>query len=540
MFKYINKEETDGVRNLKVKQAAISGSKHIGISNILKGTLILTLAGFITRVIGFLYKIFLSKVMGTEWLGIYQLVFPVYGIAFTIYATGIQTALSRLIAAEMGKKNHKNIGRILRVGLLLSVSLALILSFLLYRFSDYVALRFLLEPRSSSSLRILAVVFPFCAITSCINGYYYGLKKAGVPAESQLLEQMIRVIVVYIAAYTVGKGNFQVTCEMAVLGLVIGEIASSLFNFLSLFISKPPKAMLYPGPDPNTKTLRRKTILGNILHLSVPLSTNRLLINILHSIEAVLIPTMLRKSGLSTSDALSTYGTLVGMSIPFIMFPTAVINSLAVLLLPTVSEAQAMENNDMIGRTTAVSIKYSLIIGIMSTGIFLLFGNELGISIFNSEEAGSYLIVLAWICPLIYMATTMGSIINGLGKAHITFINSIVGTLVKILIIIFLIPREGIGGYLIALLIGQLILTIMDSIYIIRNIYFQFDAINSLLKPGIIVAMSGFILKRIYEYLHKITQIHQAVFLLSFCLIFCVVCLILFIITDMISKSDFK
>jgi stage V sporulation protein B len=540
LFKYINKEETDGVRNLKVKQAAISGSKHIGRSNILKGTLILTLAGFITRVIGFLYKIFLSKVMGTEWLGIYQLVFPVYGIAFTIYATGIQTALSRLIAAEMGKKNHKNIGRILRVGLLLSVSLALILSFLLYRFSDYVALRFLLEPRSSSSLRILAVVFPFCAITSCINGYYYGLKKAGVPAESQLLEQMIRVIVVYIAAYTVGKGNFQVTCEMAVLGLVIGEIASSLFNFLSLFISKPPKAMLYPGPDPNTKTLRRKTILGNILHLSVPLSTNRLLINILHSIEAVLIPTMLRKSGLSTSDALSTYGTLVGMSIPFIMFPTAVINSLAVLLLPTVSEAQAMENNDMIGRTTAVSIKYSLIIGIMSTGIFLLFGNELGISIFNSEEAGSYLIVLAWICPLIYMATTMGSIINGLGKAHITFINSIVGTLVKILIIIFLIPREGIGGYLIALLIGQLILTIMDSIYIIRNIYFQFDAINSLLKPGIIVAMSGFILKRIYEYLHKITQIHQAVFLLSFCLIFCVVCLILFIITDMISKSDFK
>ncbi|NLO10234.1 MAG: polysaccharide biosynthesis protein [Clostridiales bacterium] len=525
---------------MKVKQAAISGSKHIGRSNILKGTLILTLAGFITRVIGFLYKIFLSKVMGTEWLGIYQLVFPVYGIAFTIYATGIQTALSRLIAAEMGKKNHKNIGRILRVGLLLSVSLALILSFLLYRFSDYVALRFLLEPRSSSSLRILAVVFPFCAITSCINGYYYGLKKAGVPAESQLLEQMIRVIVVYIAAYTVGKGNFQVTCEMAVLGLVIGEIASSLFNFLSLFISKPPKAMLYPGPDPNTKTLRRKTILGNILHLSVPLSTNRLLINILHSIEAVLIPTMLRKSGLSTSDALSTYGTLVGMSIPFIMFPTAVINSLAVLLLPTVSEAQAMENNDMIGRTTAVSIKYSLIIGIMSTGIFLLFGNELGISIFNSEEAGSYLIVLAWICPLIYMATTMGSIINGLGKAHITFINSIVGTLVKILIIIFLIPREGIGGYLIALLIGQLILTIMDSIYIIRNIYFQFDAINSLLKPGIIVAMSGFILKRIYEYLHKITQIHQAVFLLSFCLIFCVVCLILFIITDMISKSDFK
>lgn len=525
---------------MKVRQAAIAGSRHIGRSNILKGTLILTLAGFITRVIGFLYKIYLSKLMGSEWLGIYQLVFPVYSIAFTIYATGIQTALSRLIAAEMGKKNPKNTGRILRLGLLLSVSLALILSFLLYYFSDYVALRFLLEPRSESSLRILAVVFPFCGVTSCINGYYYGLKKAGVPASTQLLEQIIRVIVVYIAAYTIGKDNLQVTCEMAVLGLVIGEIASSLYNALSLLISKSPRTLIYPGPDPNGKVLKRKDILKNILQLSIPLSTNRLLINILHSIEAVLIPTMLKRSGLSTGDALSTYGTLVGMSVPFIMFPTALINSLAVLLLPTVSEAQAIDNRAVIGSTTAVSIKYSMIIGIISTGIFLLFGKELGISIFHSEEAGSYLMVLAWLCPLIYIATTFGSIINGLGKAHITFINSIVGTIAKILLIIFLIPVRGINGYLIALLVGQLIITGMDSIYIIRNIHFQFDAVNSLLKPGIIVAFSGFIIKRIYEFLHKITQINQAVLLLTFCLLLCVVCLILFIITDTIRKSDFK
>jgi stage V sporulation protein B len=249
---------------------------------------------------------------------------------------------------------------------------------------------------------------------------------------------------------------------------------------------------------------------------------------------------MLKRSGLSTGDALSTYGTLVGMSVPFIMFPTALINSLAVLLLPTVSEAQAIDNRAVIGSTTAVSIKYSMIIGIISTGIFLLFGKELGISIFHSEEAGSYLMVLAWLCPLIYIATTFGSIINGLGKAHITFINSIVGTIAKILLIIFLIPVRGINGYLIALLVGQLIITGMDSIYIIRNIHFQFDAVNSLLKPGIIVAFSGFIIKRIYEFLHKITQINQAVLLLTFCLLLCVVCLILFIITDTIRKSDFK
>jgi len=183
------------------------------ISNrsILKGTLILTLAGFITRFIGFFYKIFLSKTMGAEWLGIYQLIFPVYGIAFTIYATGIQTSISRLVAAEMGKKNPKNVRKILGMGLILSLTLAFLLSIMVYRFSDTIAFHFLLESRSAESLRILAIVFPFCAVTSCINGYYYGLKKAGVPASTQLLEQLVRVIVVYITAYIVGNGNLQVS-----------------------------------------------------------------------------------------------------------------------------------------------------------------------------------------------------------------------------------------------------------------------------------------------------------------------------------------
>lgn len=513
---------------------------QISKRSILKGTLILTLAGFISRFIGFFYKIFLSKTMGAEWLGIYQLIFPVYGIAFTIYATGIQTSISKLVAAEMGKKNPKNVRNILGLGLIISLSLAFVLSILVYKFSDIIALRFLLEPRSANSLRILAMVFPFCSVTSCINGYYYGLKRAGVPASTQLLEQAVRVFVVYITAYIVGNGNLQVTCEMAVLGLVIGEIVSCLYNFISLFLTRSPKDMLYPGPNPDAKILGKRTISKNILSLSIPLSTNRLIINILHSIESVLIPTMLRRYGLTLSESLISYGILNGMSMPFIMFPTAIINALSVLLLPTVSEAQAMENNSLIGKSSSVSIKYSLLIGILSSGMFLAFGKNLGDIIFHSQEAGNYLLILAWLCPLIYLATTLGSIINGLGKTHITFINNIIGTLVKILLIVLLIPQRGINGYLIALLIGQFIITSMDAVYIVRNVQFHYDAVNSFLKPGIIVAMTAYLVKSIYVYLHKITQIHQTVFLLAFCLLFCVISIILFIITNTVSKSDFN
>jgi stage V sporulation protein B len=229
-------------------------------SNILRGTIILTIAGFITRFIGFFYRIFLSNTMGAELMGIYQLIFPVYGICFTIYATGIQTSISQMVAAELGRGNKKNVKKILSVGLLLSVSLAVLLSLLLYLKADLVASRFLLEKRSVDSLRILAAAFPFCGITACINGYYYGLKKAGVPAVTQLLEQVIRVIFVYILAIYAGNGDGRVTCELAVIGLVIGEIASCIYNSVSLCVTSPLEKLPTGVVNPYAKEDNRRQI----------------------------------------------------------------------------------------------------------------------------------------------------------------------------------------------------------------------------------------------------------------------------------------
>jgi stage V sporulation protein B len=247
---------------------------------------------------------------------------------------------------------------------------------------------------------------------------------------------------------------------------------------------------------------------------------------------------MLRRHGLTSQEAFISYGVLNGMSIPFIMFPTTLTNALAVLLLPTVSEAQAVNNDKLIGKTTSVSIKYSLIIGIISTGVFIIFGRDLGNVIFHNEAAGAYLIILAWLCPFFYLTTTLGSVINGLGKAHITFINSIIGSLCKIILIILLIPAKGISGYLIALLIGQLIITALDSFAVIRNVHFSFDAVNSILKPGLITAFSGYLLKASYDYIKKMTHMKEAILLLSFCFLLCIICFILLIITGAVSKKD--
>lgn len=263
-------------------------------SNLIKGTAILTIAGLLTRLIGFFYRIYLSNAMGAELIGVYQLVFPVYGICFTIYASGIQTAISTMVATELGKKHYKNIPKILKIGMVLSVGIALLLSVLIYFNSETIASNILMEPSSASSLKILAYVFPFCGMTACINGYYYGLKKAGVPATTQLLEQTVRVITVYVLAGTLGGGNPKVTCELAVLGIVIGEIFSDLYNIISLFCTSASREVNKLSRISGFVEIRNRSLANVLVKLALPLTGNRLLISILHSVEAIIIPSMLK------------------------------------------------------------------------------------------------------------------------------------------------------------------------------------------------------------------------------------------------------
>ena len=512
----------------------------MGKNTILKGTLILTIAGLLTRVIGFFYKIFLSKALGAELLGIYQLVFPVYGVCFTIYASGLQTGISKMVAEEVGYGNHKGAKKVLRAGLFISLTLSCLLSILIYVNAGFIAKKVLLEEACTSSLQILAVVFPFCGVTACINGYYYGLKKTFVPATTQLAEQVIRVIAVYLIAIKIGGGKATATCELAVFGLVIGEIASNIYNIISLAFSKPEREKNTEDSPVCSVNKSDKEYYKGLGIISLPLTGNRLLLSILHSFESIMIPTMLKSSGLSNVEALSVYGILSGMTLPFLMFPSTLTNSLSVLLLPTISEANAKANHSLIAKTVSITIKYSIILGIFSTGLFMSFGSDLGNAVFHEPLAGTYLMILSWLCPFLYMATTLSSIINGLGKAHLTFINSILGSSCRIVIMIVLIPKLGITGYLISQLISQLLITFLDAFVVYRNVHAPFDAVNTILKPGIIAALCSSFFYRFYLFVHSITSFNNIILLLSGCLFSAVTFFILLFITKSIRYGEWK
>ena len=429
------------------------------------GTVILTLTGLLSRFIGFFYRIFLSNAFGAEGMGIYQLIAPVLALSFALTASGIQTAISKYVASETSTHDYHTSFRTLWAGFLMAMVLSVACALGIYLYADGIAVTFLMERRTAPLLRIIALSIPMATVHSCINGYFYGIRRTAIPAFSQLAEQVFRVGSVYLIYYFFRQHDMKPTISFAVAGLVIGESASMIVSVVAILARAhhvfPAHDRRLPGA-PTLSSYRR--ICGRLLQLAVPLSANRLVLNLLQSIEAIYIPNKLMAYGLNNADALGVYGVLTGMSLPLILFPSAITNSISVLLLPIVSEADASGNTGAVKRAIVTSIRYCLLLGFGCTALFLLFGRPAGRLLFHSELAGSFILTLSFICPFMYIASTLGSILNGLGKTAQTFLYSVVSLLLRLLFVFIAIPRYGIKGYLWGMLASQMLQTLLCTV----------------------------------------------------------------------------
>ena len=447
------------------------------------GTLLLTSTGFICRILGFFYRIFMSRTIGAEGLGIYNMVHPIFSICFAVCAGSIQTALSQYVAANQTR------GRaVFRTGLVIAMGMSFLLAWVIYGNAGFLAEKLLLEPRCAPYLPVMAVSVPFAALHDCINGYYYGMQIARVPAFSQVAEHVIRMGAVFLIASIWLESGRQITVSLAVYGHLIGEMASAVFTVFCLGFFPPCK----DGDSRRAPAIPLSfgATAAPLMALALPLMGNRLILNVLGSAEAIWIPNKLMSSGLTNSEALSVYGVLTSMALPFILFPSAITNSMAVLLLPTVAEAQADGNEARISSMISMSLRYSCYMGVLCIGIFTIFGNQLGVSVFHDQNAGTYITILSWLCPFMYLATTMGSILNGLGRTSSTFFQNVFAMVIRLAFVLFAIPRYGILGYLWGMLVSELALALMSFLAVKRLVPFCWDTVNMIVKPVLLLLIS--------------------------------------------------
>lgn len=485
-------------------------SKH----PLIKGTLLLTTAGLISRIIGFFYKIFLVSLIGAEGIGIYQMVFPTYILCVSLASSGIQTAISRYTAEKFSTGHIREARNLFLTGMVMALMIASTLSLALFLLAPLLSLYFLKEPRTLSLLRLMALSIPFEALHTCANGYFLGQKKTSFPALSQLFEQSIRVGATLLLYQIMVQNRMAPSPELAVAGLLIAEIAAAFVTVTVLAFQKSP-VNLYTtfshykkrnSPEaPSSLQTTLKNHVRAILNVALPITSNRLMLNILQSLEAVMIPIRLQLYYGNSSTALSVYGIFSGMAMPLIMFPCAITGSFSMVLLPSVSEANALKNDKKIAATIHSSMLLCFFLGITCTTAFLLFGPSAGILLYENEQVGAYLLTLAWLCPFLYLTTTNSSILHGLGKTIQVFYQNLTGLLVRLLFSWFFIPHFGILGCLWGLLLSQLITALLSVFTLKRSVSFVLQPGSLILLPCICCAIATGIL-RFLQYLLPFLQ----------------------------------
>ena len=442
---------------------------------LIKGTFILTAAGLLSRCIGFFYRIFLSRMFGAEGMGIYELINPVLALTFALCTSGIQSAVSKFVAALPQNRPEGQL-HILKTGLAFSGGLSVLCALFVYRRADFIAAALLSEPRCAPLLRIAALSFPAAAIHSCINGYFYGIKKAGLPAFCQLFEQCFRVGSVFLFWNYAQTHQVTFSITAAAVGLVIGEFASMLAAVPVTFLhfTKRMSASQAGRSLPHAEASgffghergASRSVVPQILLFASPLSANRVFLHLLGAMESARIPVSLQLFGYTPKQAISLYGIFTGMAMTCILFPTALTNSVSVLLMPLIAEADAAGNRRAIRSAVFRCVRYCALMGFACMGFFLLSGPFIGSVLFHSETAGYFIRILSFLCPFLYLNTTLFSILNGLGKTGCTFLNNTAAQLVRIACVFFAVPRFGLPGLLCGMILAHLLTTLCCFLFL--------------------------------------------------------------------------
>lgn len=427
----------------------------------LENTLFLTITGFLNRFLGFYYRIFLNKKIGSAGMGIYQQIFPLTALCHAFAIGGITVAISKLVSQYAQKGQDQYQTKFLSTGFLLSFLFSVCTGVILYVISPFLAVRIYQEPRLLPLFRLLSLSFPFAALHSCLCGYYYGQKKMFLPSLSMLLEQVARILSIMLIFFVLESSRKPTGIHIALIGSLIGEFISALFMTTCYFYDRK-----LPKHSPTIHSMghyitQKRNIARSILALSIPVSSNRFVLSLLQSAEALLLPMALVAFGCEKDQALSLYGAFAAMALPVLLFPTTIINSMATVLLPSVSEQQSLGNMTKLTKVIQKSLILSFLFGCGLNFIFLCLGKWIGIFLFSDSVCGSYLQKIAFIAPFLCASTTLESILNGLGKMASCFFSNLCSIFLRLIFVVLVMPKLGMDGYFIGLLTSQLLLCLL-------------------------------------------------------------------------------
>jgi len=435
---------------------------RIDTKSVRYGAFILTAANICSQILGFIYRIALSRLIGAEGMGLFQLVYPFYSLSLTIATSGICVAVSRLSAEYAALGNYLAVRLLIRRAVVVFFMIFLSLSVLVFLFVDVIAVHFLGDERTKLAIFAMIPVIFFTGIENIHKNFFYGTKNVNPPALSDLLEQIIRMGAVLLLLYFLLPRPDEQMLVIIVTGMLICEIFSSTF-LRAIYVKKIRKMPAGGEKDPHMTSK-----LGKI---AVPISFTSLCNNLLSSLIIIIIPRRLVLTGMTQSEALSTFGVLFGMTIPLLNLPSALIVGLGLVMVPKLSENLALGNyNDLRSKISRAITTTSMFV-LPAVAVMVPLGPQLGMILFRQAAEERFLLPLAVGTVFAIYMVILGNILNGLGKQIKSAANFLVGNLLELAITYYFtaVPWIGIYGYVIAS-ISTTFLTFMLNLYAVSKV----------------------------------------------------------------------
>ena len=498
-------------------------------------TAILTVTGFVVKAIGFVYRVLIANGIGTEGLGLYQLMTPIYSLLVLVLSAGISIAVSRFVAEETSKGLSRIGIKITSISAGIVLAVGIVVSGILLLNLDALVLGTTGDIRTKQSLFWILVFVPPIAAISAYKGYFYGRQEMIPNSIGQIMEQITKLVFVILMMDSFRGKGVESMCLLAVLAMLIGECANVLVVYVFFLFSKKK----WPNEVRSNVKNSKESLIKKIIKTALPISANRLILSLLGTVESLLIPQRLVLSGLTFQESLKSFGRLTGMASPLVFFPSMLPMSLATALVPAIAGAVAGKQYRIANRQIAQSIRLTIIMGLIFTSFFASCSNELAELVYPGNDVGAILKLLSFTGVFLYLQHTMLGILNGLARESAILLNTLLGSIIRIVGIWFLMPLWGVDAYIYSVIAGSLITIAFNFREISKVTGISIEVGEWMLKPISATLVGVFftiVLKYILTYINIPVKVYQVlVVLIAFLTL-----TIAFIVTGIIKKDDLK
>ena len=441
----------------------------IKIGQFLKAVALITIFSLLTRILGFIFRIYLSWELGAEMLGIYQVAMSVIGVLLMLVSSGLPLALSKFTAIYQTKNDQKSINRATSATLIISLILAVVLCTLIFAFDTPLEKIF----ADSRTVLIILTLLPsiiFSAIYSSFRGTLWGKKNYFIVGLSEFIEQVLRIVFFFVLAYFIGSKMS--SGLVAGLSLSVACLCSALVVVVYYF------AVGNRLGNPHSEYKK-------LLKSATPVTGVRVATSALQPIIAIIIPMQLVSSGMSSESALAEFGIAVGMTMPLLFVPSMLVGSVAMVLLPELSSQVEQENNKTVVSQIDMSFVFSIFISMLIIPLYMGMWKDIGLFVYNNERSGLYLLYSAWLMIPLALSNISSTVLNALSMEGKSFINYFIGAVILVAIILVFTKTLGI----VSLIIGTGACMIISSVLNIRLIKKRTNAKTHILSKTIIMSI---------------------------------------------------